>query len=241
MSIRTGDSQTGNSQTPAPSRMHESSHHKKKSSLRLFLLHSLLHHQLPHPSLPHNESHGPVKKNKLTAPFLILTSRPGASHPPPPPAPALQSQLVRAARLARALCASAIATATASASAPAPIKCQGTSRRVLLGLLSSARSPSIPVRYETLYGVPNPSQIEPISADLISTFLCCLPLTTPGLVPSCGVGVATEGAEIANRADLYVEGPPVADGGTLNEDLLLGPPVAAHLNEVFGNTDPICH
>jgi len=112
---------------------------------------------------------------------------------------------------------------------------------VLLGLLSSTKSPSIPVRYETLYGVPNPSQIEPISADLISTFLCCLPLTTPGLVPSCGVGVATEGAEIANRADLYVEGPPVADGGTLNEDLLLGPPVAAHLNEVFGNTDPICH
>jgi len=53
--------------------------------------------------------------------------------------------------------------------------------------------------------------------------------------------VATEGAEIANRADLYVEGPPVADGGTPNEDLLLGPPVAAHLNDVLGNTDPICH
>ena len=53
--------------------------------------------------------------------------------------------------------------------------------------------------------------------------------------------VATEGAKIVSKADLYVEGPPVADGGMPNEDMLLGPPVAAHLNDVLGNTDPICH
>ena len=150
---------TGDSQTPAPSRMHESCHRKKKIQPEAFSPPLVT----PPPAAAsfataqRKPRTGKKKQNKLTAPFLILTSRPGASHPPPPPAPALQSQLVRAARLARALCASAIATATASASAPAPIKCQGTSRRVLLGLLSAARSPSIPVRYETLYGVPNPS------------------------------------------------------------------------------------
>ena len=108
----------------------------------------------------HGQPRPPVVGSSPPLPAAPRRRR-ASQRPPPPPAPALQSHLVCAARLARALCASAIATATASASAPAPIKCQGTSRRVLLGLLSSARSPSIPVRYETLYGVPNPSQIEP--------------------------------------------------------------------------------
>jgi hypothetical protein len=42
-----------------------------------------------------------------------------------------------------------------------------------------------------------------------------------------GVRVATEGAATANGADLSVEGSPMADDGTPNEDLPLRSPVAA--------------